>query len=73
MECVICKNGTTKKGYDTLSFEKEGHLIVIREVPGEVCENCGHFYIDSAAAIELQKKAKKAVAEGAEVEILKYA
>ena len=73
IECVICKNGTTQKGFDTLTFEKDGHLIIIRDVPGEVCDNCGHFYVDAVAAIELQTKTKKAVADGAELEILKYA
>ena len=73
MECVICKNGTTAKGFETLTFEKGGHLIIIRDVPGKVCDNCGHFYVDAVAAIELQKKAKKAAADGAELEILKYA
>ncbi len=73
MDCVICKNGTTHEGIDTLTFEIKGHLVIIRDVPGEVCENCGHFYIDSVAAIEVQKKTKKAIADGAEVEILKYA
>lgn len=73
MECGICKNGNTQKGFDTLTFEKEGHLIIVRDVPGEVCDNCGQFYVDAEAAIELQKKAKKAVADGAELEILKYA
>ena len=64
MECIICKNGTTKKGNDTLTVEMEGHLVIIRDVPGEVCENCGHFYIDSNAAIEVQKKIKKAGVAG---------
>ena len=73
MDCIMCKNGNTRAGIDTLTFEMKGHLIIIRDVPGEVCENCGHFYIDSEAAIEVQKKTKRAVAEGAEVEILKYA
>lgn len=73
MDCVICKNGATKPGHDTLTFEIHDQLIIIRDVPGDVCENCGHFYIDSDAAIEVQKKTKKAIAEGAELEILKYA
>ena len=73
MECVICKNGTTHPGIDTLTLEMDGQLIIIREVPGEVCSNCGHFYVDSNAAMEVQKKAKKALADGAELEILKYA
>ncbi len=59
MECLICKNGTTNKGFDTISFEKNGHLIIVRNVPGEVCNNCGYFYIDDTVAIELQKKQKK--------------
>lgn len=41
-------------------------------MPGDVCDTCGHFYIDSAA-IELQKKARKAIADGAELEILRFA
>ena len=73
MDCIICKNGTLQPGKDTVTFEKQGHLIIIREVPGEVCDNCGHFYVSSEAAIEIQKKVKKAVADGAELEILKYA
>jgi YgiT-type zinc finger domain-containing protein len=73
IECIICKNGILEEGKDTVTFEKEGHLIIIREVPGEVCDNCGHFYVGSEAAIEIQKKVKKTVADGAELEILKYA
>jgi YgiT-type zinc finger domain-containing protein len=73
MECIICKNGQTKEGHDTLTIEMDGHLVIVKDVPGQVCENCGHFYIDAVAAIEVQKKAKRAVAEGAELEILKYA
>jgi len=34
MDCIICKNGTPLEGKDTVTFEKEGHLIIIREVPG---------------------------------------
>lgn len=73
MDCVICKNGKTKEGHDTLTFEIDGQLIIIRDVPGEVCENCGHFYIDADAAIEVQRKTSKAIEDGAELEILKYA
>ena len=73
MDCIICKNGTLLAGTDIVTFEKEGRLVIIRGVPGEVCDNCGHFYIDSEAAIQVQKKLKKAVADGAELEILKYA
>ena len=73
MECLICKNGNTEKGFDTLSFEKNGHLIIVKNVPGEVSNNCGHFYIDEIAAIELQKKANRAIEDGAELEIMQYA
>ena len=73
MDCIICKNGKTSTGTDTLTFEMNGHLVIIREVPGDVCGNCGHFYISSDAAIEVQHKVAKAVKDGAELKILKYA
>jgi YgiT-type zinc finger domain-containing protein len=43
MECIICKNGTTREGMDTLTFEMEGQLVIIRNVPGEVCEKLRAF------------------------------
>lgn len=73
MECVICKMGSTGAGTETVSLEKDGQLIVIRNVPGEVCENCGHFYVSADAALSVEAKVKKALEDGAELEVLQFA
>jgi hypothetical protein len=38
-----------------------GRLVIIKDVAGDVCENYGHFYINSNAAITMQYKVAKAL------------
>jgi len=47
--------------------------VVVRDVPADVCENCGEYYLDSLVAQEVYQRAEGAVARNAEVEILRYA
>jgi hypothetical protein len=47
--------------------------VVVRDVPADVCENCGEYYLDSPVAQEVYQRAEAAVARNAEVEILRYA
>ena len=73
MECVICKAGSTIAGTETVSLEKNGQLVIIRSVPGEVCENCGHFHVSAYAALSIEAKVRKALEDGAELEIMQFA
>lgn len=41
MECVICKTGMTSPGKAMYSIEKNVHLIVIKNVDADICNNCG--------------------------------
>ena len=41
MTCVICRIGTTAPGASTSPFDAGGTTIVIRNVPGDVCDACG--------------------------------
>jgi len=41
MECVICKSGTTEKGIVTVTLNRGGSIIAIKEVPADVSNNCG--------------------------------
>lgn len=44
MICVMCKHGRTSPGTATMRFDELVAVIVIRNVPAEVCENCGEAY-----------------------------
>jgi YgiT-type zinc finger domain-containing protein len=73
MKCVLCKNGETRPGTVTVTLERGKTVVVVRDVPADVCENCGEYYLDSAVAQEVYQRAEGAVARNAEVEILRYA
>jgi YgiT-type zinc finger domain-containing protein len=71
MECVICKNGKTRKGKATVTLERNGTVVVIKEVPAQVCQNCGEYYLDEEMANEVLKRAEQSVKNGSEIEIIK--
>jgi len=71
MTCVICKNGTTKKGKVTVTLERGGSIIAIKEVPAQVCRNCGEYYLDADMTREVLKRAEQAVEKGVEIEVFR--
>jgi len=72
MTCVICKHGDTRPGKVTVSLQRQNSTVIIKGVPGDVCENCGEYYLTEAVTKRLLSIAEEAVAKGAEVEILRY-
>jgi YgiT-type zinc finger domain-containing protein len=73
MTCVICKQGRTLDGTATVTLERGGSIIIIKEVPAEVCENCGEYYLSEATTEKIQAMAEQAISQGVVVEILRYA
>ena len=73
MKCVICKNGATSLGRVTVSLQRGDSSIIIKNVPAEVCENCGEYYLDEKTTDCILQQAEDAVRKGAEVEILRFA
>ncbi len=69
--CPTCKNGTLKAGVATVTLERAGALIIFRDVPADVCDNCGAYFLSEDTSKELYKKANEAIKNGAQVEILK--
>jgi len=47
--------------------------LVFRNVPAEVCENCGEAYVDEATARDLMRRAEEAAEAGVMVDIREYA
>jgi YgiT-type zinc finger domain-containing protein len=73
MKCVICRQGDTAPGKVTVTLQRGDSTIVFKDVPAEVCRNCGEFYLSEAVTAKLLGRAEEAVKSGAEVEILRYA
>ena len=70
MECVICKNGKTQQGTTTVTLEKEGSVIVIKDVPASICQNCGHYYLDENITERIMNIANDTIQKGVEVEVM---
>jgi YgiT-type zinc finger domain-containing protein len=71
MDCVICKNGKTRRGKTTVTLERSGSIIVIKDVPADICQNCGEYYLDAEMTKEVLKRAEQSVKKGAELEVIK--
>lgn len=69
MECVICKNGNTAKGFSTFTLEKGDCIVVFKKVPAMICQNCGHAYFSEEISMQLFEIAEETVAKGVEVEV----
>jgi len=72
MKCMICKHGETKPGTTTVTLEKGSSTIVFKEVPAQICDNCGEKYIDETTTKELLYKAREIIKNGVEVDIRRY-
>ena len=73
MDCLICKCGHTRPGVATVTLQRGESTIIVKQVPADVCDDCEEYYLSEEVAAEVLKRAERAVAEGAEVEILRYA
>lgn len=73
MNCVICKLGETVEGRVTVALTRDELTVVIKDVPAQVCENCGEYYLSDDITDKVLKLAELSAARNAEVEILRFA
>jgi len=69
----MCKSGETKPGFTTVTLQREGTVIVIKNVPGDICSQCGEYYLEDSVVAELDKLIEHAAVKGTEVAIIRYA
>jgi len=73
MNCTTCKNGWMEEGCVTVTLQRDQSVIVIKNVPALVCENCGDYTLDEAVTSRIMDVAEQAVSNNAEIEVLQYA
>jgi YgiT-type zinc finger domain-containing protein len=71
--CVVCKHGETRPGHVTVTLQRGDTTVILKQVPAEVCENCGEYYLSDEVTGQVMSKAEAAVKSGVEVEILRFA
>ncbi|MRG90710.1 type II toxin-antitoxin system MqsA family antitoxin [Polyangium spumosum] len=73
MTCPLCKHGETAPGTVTVTLQRGESTVILKGVPASVCENCGEYYLDEATTSHVYAIAERAVRDGAEVQIRRYA
>jgi YgiT-type zinc finger domain-containing protein len=69
MKCMICKQGETRLSTVTVTLERGETTLVFKNVPAQVCENCGEAYVDESITEQLLTTAEAAVKAGVQVEV----
>jgi len=61
MKCIYCKKGNLKNNFITKSYDKEGVLRVITDVPVLICDTCGQEFLEekTVKALEIIRNGKK--------------
>ena len=73
LKCTICKTGHTHPGITTVTLQRDNTVVVIRDVPAEICEDCGEYYLSEPVARRVYADAEETAQRHVEVEIQRYA
>ena len=69
MNCLVCKHGTYMLGKVTVKIERGTSIVLIKEVPAEVCDTCGNYVLDQKYSREVLSIANNAFENGTELEV----
>ena len=72
MKCAICGLADTRQGTATVTLEREGSTVVLKQVPALVCPNCGEEYISDSVSQRLMAIAEEVVHRGKTLDVREY-
>lgn len=62
--CYFCRVGKLEERQVTLALQKQGQLIVLEDVPAEVCDTCGEKYFTPDVSRKIELKASEILTGG---------
>lgn len=74
-KCHFCKDGYAMPGYTTVSrvSHKRGAMVfIVKQVPVDVCDTCGEWYMSHETALRLDEMQTIAQNAGVEILVRKY-
>lgn len=72
MKCTICRQGETRPGKTTVTFERDNLTFVVKGVPADICDNCGEEYVDEETTAKLLATSEEVAKAAAQVDIREY-
>lgn len=71
MNCVMCKSKLTKSNVNHI-VDYNGRIIIIKNVPANVCGQCGEYFVDNDTAMRLEEVVRELLNNKAEILVLNY-
>ena len=68
MKCVLSRNGEK-----LFTISRDRLAVVVKNVPAQVCQNCGEAYVDDVTASRIFNQAEELVKTDNKLEILHFA
>ena len=72
MQCQVCRNGHMEKGLTTITLERDGSVLVFKQAPAFICDNCGEEYVEDEITQQLMQQAEATLAHGAQFDVRQY-
>jgi YgiT-type zinc finger domain-containing protein len=72
-QCIYCPTGSFEPGTTTITLEREGTTLVVKQVPADVCWACGEALLDEETVDALQDMMERTVDAGIETAVRSYA
>jgi len=61
MRCMVCKVGDTARGTVTVTLQRGNTVVIVRDAPAAVCQNCGEYCLDKATTGKLYRQGVETV------------
>ncbi len=72
MKCLICKHGETIDGTASMTLERGRATLIFKNVPAQICNNCGEEFFAEEITSSILKQAELAVNDGIEFDVRQY-
>ena len=72
MKCPICKHGDTTNGSASMALERGTATLVFKNVPAQICNNCGEEFFSDDITRSILAQAESAISAGVEIDVRQY-
>ena len=71
-KCPMC-SGQVQPGTTTFSIDLQFGVVVVRNVPAHICQQCGEEWLDDEQSVKLEKIVARAREENFQLEMISMA
>jgi YgiT-type zinc finger domain-containing protein len=72
MMCVVCNQAEIISATTSVYLERDELSLMIKNVPAQVCPNCGEAYADETVTTVVLREAEKMAMAGAKMDVIEY-